>query len=195
MNSFTAVFSVTLSFRNHYNMLLFCPRNSSYYYQCFMRLNILMETDNNFFTDSFINRKFERTAFLLCDIVNVFVGMFNQFNEYLGNKSSNIFQKQTKKRTDPKILKGSVILQKSCQLKDSPEFPKHWLYSNIASFGHFSWYIRHVDGCIYNMTDVCHNSPKLRQPKPVLICCAIQLELKLFLLWFWNSSLCTRKEK
>ncbi len=106
MNSFTAVFSVTLSFRNHYNMLLFCPRNSSYYYQCFMRLNILMETDKKKFTDFFINRKFERTAFLLCDIVNVFVGTFNQCNEYLGTKSSNIFQKQTEKRTDTKILKG-----------------------------------------------------------------------------------------
>ncbi len=137
MNSFTAVFSVTLSFRNHYNMLLFCPRNSSYYYQCFMRLNILMETDKNIFTDSFINRKFERTACILCDIVNVFVGTFNQFNEYLGNKSSNIFQKQTKKRTDPKILKGSVILQKSGQLKDSTEFPKHWLYSNSQFWSFF----------------------------------------------------------
>ncbi len=28
------VFSVTLSFRNHSNMLIFCSINISYYYQC-----------------------------------------------------------------------------------------------------------------------------------------------------------------
>jgi len=34
----TAVFSVRWSFRNHSNMLIWCSRNVSYYYQCWNQL-------------------------------------------------------------------------------------------------------------------------------------------------------------
>ncbi len=40
----TAVFSVTRFFRNHSNML-FCSRNISYYYQCFMGILCLIWPD------------------------------------------------------------------------------------------------------------------------------------------------------
>ncbi len=60
------LFSVTWSFRNHSNMLLWCWINISYYYWCWKPLwyFIFLCTPQYIFF-SLINRKFKRTAFFL----------------------------------------------------------------------------------------------------------------------------------
>jgi len=63
----TPVFSVTWSFRNHSNMLIFCWRNISDYYQCWKQscyFIFLWKPWYIFFHDSLMIRKFKRTAFI-----------------------------------------------------------------------------------------------------------------------------------
>ncbi len=61
-------------------------------YQTVVLLNILVETVMHFFQDSLMNKKFKRTAFIFCNIINVFTITFETFNVSLLNKSK-IFQK------------------------------------------------------------------------------------------------------
>jgi len=61
------LFSVTWSFRNHSYMLVWCSRNSSFYYQCWKQLCswiFLWTLLHIVFQHSLIKIKFKRTAFI-----------------------------------------------------------------------------------------------------------------------------------
>ncbi len=63
----TPVFSVTWSFRNHSNMLIWCSLNISYYYQCWNQWCCLISVwklSYVFIHHSLMNRKFKTTAFI-----------------------------------------------------------------------------------------------------------------------------------
>ncbi len=66
-------------FRNQSNMLIFCSRNISDYYQCW-KLNILVDTFS--IQDSLMNRKFKRAPFVLiyifCNNIKVIIAAFGQ---------------------------------------------------------------------------------------------------------------------
>ncbi len=65
-------------FRNQSNMLIFCSRNISDYYQCW-KLNILVDTFS--IQDSLMNRKFKRAPFVLiyifCNNIKVIIASLN----------------------------------------------------------------------------------------------------------------------
>jgi len=67
-----------------------------------------------FFQDSFdkVKKQHLFETKICCDIINVFIVTFNKFNAPLLDKSINLFIK-IKKNTDPKVLNGSKILNKT----------------------------------------------------------------------------------
>ncbi len=73
-----------------------------------------------------MNRKFKRTLFeIFCNVINVFIVIFDQFNVFLLNNSINLLKtsKQTNKQTYwPKLLNGSVNKNKN----------KSWLQLNYG---------------------------------------------------------------
>ncbi len=73
----TPVFSVTWSFRNHFNMLFCCSGYISYYHKCWKRLCKCLST-----VISFIEN-FKITASNLCKNVKLFSSIFDWFNASL----------------------------------------------------------------------------------------------------------------
>ncbi len=74
-------------FRNHYNMLIYCSRNSSYqcYYQNSFCFFIFLWKLWCIFQDSLTNRTFKKCFKLeiLCNIINVIAVIFDQCNASL----------------------------------------------------------------------------------------------------------------
>ncbi len=79
-------------FRNQSNMLIFCSRNISDYYQCW-KLNILVDTFS--IQDSLMNRKFKRAPFVLiyifCNNIKVIIAAFGQLCASSLNSSIHFF--------------------------------------------------------------------------------------------------------
>ncbi len=102
----TPVFSVTWSSENHNNMLIWCSRNISDYYQCWKQLccpislcklwHILFFRIHRWIESSKEQHLFETEIF--CNMP--LTGNFDQFNASLMNKSIYFF----KKPTDLKLL-------------------------------------------------------------------------------------------
>ncbi len=98
-------------FRNHFNMLIYCSRNISDYYQCWKQLwklwCILFFFDVFPFICLFLFVYFslilwwtesskEQHLFeveIFCNIIHVFTVTFDQFNASLLNRNMNVFQK------------------------------------------------------------------------------------------------------
>jgi len=78
----TPVFSVTWSFRNHYNMLL--KKLFFYYYQCWTQLSCLIFLWKPWYI--FLENSKEQHLFEIenfCNIINEFTVTFDQFNASL----------------------------------------------------------------------------------------------------------------
>ncbi len=75
----TLVFSVTWSFRNHSNMLIWC--------KTFLKTSVLLN----------LKKKSLFEIEIFCNIINVFTLTFNQFSAFLLYKSINFFKKKKKK--------------------------------------------------------------------------------------------------
>ncbi len=100
---------VTWSFRNHSNMLIYCSRNISDYYQCWKQLcctiflwkwwYFLFFRIHRWIGSSKEQHLFEIEIF--CYIINVFIATFDQFNACLmNNKCIN----KKKNLTNPKLI-------------------------------------------------------------------------------------------
>ncbi len=76
-----------IQWSNHSNILMFCSRNISDYYQCWKQSCCTIFLLHFIFHDSLMNRKFKRTAFI-CTIINV---TFDQFNAFLLNKCVHFY--------------------------------------------------------------------------------------------------------
>jgi len=79
--------SVTWSFRNHCNVIFYCSRNISYYYQYWKQLCCYFCGKYDFFFYSLINAKFSIKIFYN----NVLTVTFGQFNALLPKKNINYF--------------------------------------------------------------------------------------------------------
>ncbi len=87
----TSVYNVTWSLRNNYNILNWCLRNISYYYQCwnkFLLINIFVKTMIHFYLLCIKSSKEKHWSEIeiFCNTVNVFTVPFDQFNAPLLNK-------------------------------------------------------------------------------------------------------------
>ncbi len=92
MSLYLPDFSITWSFRNHSNMLIFCSRNIDYYYQCWKKLCCLILLWKQFFF--FLWWTF--------NIINVFTVSFDQFNtSFSWEKSMNFLKKKKKHFLNP----------------------------------------------------------------------------------------------
>ncbi len=89
----TPVFSVTWSFRNHSNMLIWCSRNIWLIFKSVMLLNIFFVDTKIHFLGCFDewNSVFEIEIF--CNIINVFSVTFSEFNASLLKKTNNLIKK------------------------------------------------------------------------------------------------------
>ncbi len=122
----TPVFSVTWSFRNHLNMLIWCSRNISSYYQCWKQLlNIFLNNLVILWWTAFIWSRNLRSK-IFCNIINVFTVTFDQFNASLLNKSINfipkIIIKKLNKKSDLKFLNSGAFVCQWCHSIFSSDF-------------------------------------------------------------------------